>query len=214
MTPKSSSYERKNTKKSSAESSTHRRIIAGARHHFFAYGFRQVTMDDLAKELGMSKKTLYTYFSSKASLMEAVLLAKFGEVKGDLERITSSSPSDFSDTFRRMLECLQRHMGEIQPPFVRDVQREAPELFRLVENRRRDMIHTYFGKLLDEGRTTGVIRSDIPTKIIIEILMAAVDGIINPRRLVELGLTAKEAFSTVTAVIFEGVITETGRSHL
>jgi len=171
-------------------------------------------MDDLAKELGMSKKTLYTYFSSKASLMEAVLRDKFSEVEADLERITSSSSSDFPAALRQLLECMQRHTGELQPPFVRDVQREAPELFKLAENRRREMIHRYFGTLLNEGTRAGIIRTDIPTELIIEILLAAVDAIINPKRLGELGLTPKEGFTTVIAVIIEGVITETGRAHL
>ena len=40
----------------------HRRIVAGARRYFFAHGFRGVTMDDLAAELAMSKKTLYAHF--------------------------------------------------------------------------------------------------------------------------------------------------------
>ena len=43
------------------------RIVAAARRYFLAHGFRGVTMDDLAAELGMSKKTLYAHFSSKAA---------------------------------------------------------------------------------------------------------------------------------------------------
>ena len=113
-----------------------------------------------------------------------------------------------------LLECMQRHTGEIKPPFVRDVQREAPELFKMVESRRKEMIYRYVGKLLDEGRNAGIIRTDIPAELIIEILLAAVNAIMNPQRLSELSLTAREAFSTVTSVIFEGVITETGRSNL
>ena len=46
------------------------RIVAGARKHFFVHGFWSVTMDDLANELAISKKTLYTRFQSKAALLE------------------------------------------------------------------------------------------------------------------------------------------------
>ncbi|MGN6719163.1 MAG: helix-turn-helix domain-containing protein, partial [Candidatus Binatia bacterium] len=45
------------------------RIVSAARAHFFAHGFRSVTMDDLAAELGMSKKTLYAQFPSKTELL-------------------------------------------------------------------------------------------------------------------------------------------------
>ena len=99
------------TKDSSVKTSTRERIVSPARQHFFAYGFRRVTMDHLGHELGISKKTLYTHFLSKAALMEAVLLDKFRDVEADLERITSVSSSDFSAAFGQLLECMQKHIG-------------------------------------------------------------------------------------------------------
>ncbi|MFH1114546.1 MAG: TetR/AcrR family transcriptional regulator [Pseudomonadota bacterium] len=215
MSPKSAiRHDQQKAKEPAAETLTRQRIIAGARHHFFAYGFRQVTMDDLARELGMSKRTLYMHFSSKTALMQAVLNHKFSEIEADLERITHSSCSDFPVALRQLLECMQRHTGEIQPPFVRDVRRDAPELFKVAERRRREIIHTYYGTLLNEGCRAGIIRTDIPAKLIIEILLVAVEAILNPQRLDDLGLTLKAGFSAVITVILEGVITEQGRSHL
>ena len=55
-----------------------------ARTHFFSHGFRSVTMDDLAEELGISKKTLYAYFPGKFDLLEAVLADKFAGVEAML----------------------------------------------------------------------------------------------------------------------------------
>jgi AcrR family transcriptional regulator len=98
-------------------------------------------MDDLAEELGMSKKTLYAYFPSKTALLEAVVLDKLGSVEGDLAAIASESSSDFLGALHKLLACVQRHTEEIRQPFVRDVRREAPEIFKLVESRRRDLIH-------------------------------------------------------------------------
>ncbi len=187
------------------------RIVTAARHHFFAHGFRSVTMDDLAEELGMSKKTLYACFPSKTALLEAVLLDKFRSIETDFEAITSESASDVLGALHRLLACVQRHTDEIQPAFVRDMRRE-PELFKLVESRRRDHIQRHFGKLFEEGRRTGIIRKDIPAKVVIEILLGAVQAIMNPKKMVELGLTPKTAFSAIIAVILEGMIAETGRS--
>ncbi|MBI5249030.1 MAG: TetR/AcrR family transcriptional regulator [Desulfomonile tiedjei] len=190
------------------------RIIALARRHFFAYGFRGVTMDDLAKELGMSKKTLYTHFSGKAALIGAALLDKSREIEKDLDRITSDCASDFLAALYQLLSCMQLHLEEFRPPFLRDVQRESPEMFKLVEERREDLIHRYFGKLLDEGRKSGMIREDIQAGLLLEIFLGAIQAIVNPKKLAELGLTPKEGFSAIITVILEGVITETGRSNL
>jgi AcrR family transcriptional regulator len=195
-----------------AESYASQRIVAAARRHFLSHGFRSVTMDDLAEELGMSKKTLYASFASKAALLEAVLLDKFRSIDADLHRITSDC-TDVPTALHRLLECVQRHTEEIQPPFVRDMRRE-PEMFKMVEGRRRDVIRRYFTKLLDEGRKAGMIRKNIPTRHIIEILLAAVQAILNPPKMAELDLTPKTGFSTIITVILEGVVTETGRAQL
>jgi len=191
--------------------SPRQRIIIGARRHFLAHGFRRVTMDDLAEELGMSKKTLYAHFPSKTALLEAVLLDKFHDIETDLEVITSTSSSDSLGALHRLLACVQQHTEEIQPPFVRDIRREAPELFALVEKRRRDVIQRYFGKLFAEGRKAGIIRKDIPVKLIIEILLGAVQAIMNPPKIAELNLTPKTGFSAIIRVILDGVLTEKGK---
>src|SRR5262249_1718410 len=134
------------------ERSARPRIIAAARAHFLAHGFSRVTMDDLAQELGMSKKTIYAHFPTKTALLEPVLLDKFRCGEHDLRAITSECAADFATGLHRLLACLQGHTDEIRPPFVRDMQREAPDLFKVVETRRREVIQRYFGKLLREGR--------------------------------------------------------------
>ncbi len=196
------------------QSSARQTIVARARQHFFALGFRSVTMDDLAKELGMSKKTLYVHFPSKSALLEAVFLNKFQEVEGELEQITSECSSDFLASMRQLLACIQRHMEEVQPPFMRDMRRWGMQTFQLVERRRRDLIHQYFGKLLVEGRRAGIIRKDIPTKIVAEVLLSAVQAIMNPAKLAELGIAPKTGFSAIITLVFRGVMTEKGRSKL
>jgi AcrR family transcriptional regulator len=199
---------------SPGEHSARQRIVAGARRHFLAHGFRGVTMDDLAEELGMSKKTLYAHFTSKVALVEAVMQHKFAEVEAELTAIDSTQESDFSSMLHAMLATMQRQTAEIQPPFLRDIRSEAPEVFRQIEERRGDLIQRHFGKLFREGRRTGMIRKDIPTWLIIEIMLAATNAIVNPKRLLELDLTPRTAFTPIIRVLLEGVMTEEGRRQL
>ncbi len=170
-------------------------------------------MDDLAGELGMSKKTLYASFPTKADLLRAVLLDKFRRVEVDLQSISASFSNDMLDSLRQLLACLQCHTEEIKPPFVRDIRREAPQMFELVQTRRRQVIQTYFGSLLDECRKVGVVRKDVSTRLIIEILLGATEAIMNPARMAELRLTPRTGYSTIINVVFEGVLTEKGRKR-
>ncbi len=190
------------------------RIVAGSRRQFFTYGLRAVPMDELAAALGMSKKTVYTYFPSKIALVKAAILDKFQEVEAELEIITSEIQSDYMAVLHRYLACVQRHMDEIQPPFHRDIQREAPGIFEIIEARRKAIIQRYLGRILVEGRSSGVIRDDIPVEIMIEILLGAVQTIMNPSQIAKLGLTPKSGFLAIISAFFRGILTEKGRSRI
>ena len=183
-----------------------RRVVAVARRQFLAHGFRSVSMDDLAAELCMSKKTLYTCFPSKATLIEAVLKDKFREVEADLGRLAKDQVADVEMALHQFLSCVQQHTAEIQPAFVRDIGRETPELFQLVEQKRRELIRRYFGGLFEDGKKAGLIRSAIPTHLIIEILLGAVQAIMNPPKLMELGLTVEQGYSSVIRLVLEGAL--------
>jgi AcrR family transcriptional regulator len=183
-----------------------KRIVAAARRYFFSHGFRSVTMDDIAAELGMSKKTLYSCFSSKSEILEAVLLDKFQEIDADLGAITSENPKDAMAVLERLLLCSRRHTEEIQPAFVRDLRRESPDLFKLIETRRRAVIQQHFGRVLSQGRKAGIFRRDISSRMIVEILLGATEAIMNPAKMAELAVTPKTGMVAILSVILEGVI--------
>ena len=163
-------------------------------------------MDDLAAELGMSKKTLYSRFDTKQQLLEAVIDEQFRRVSEKCERILAAGGGDFSATLQEFLACIQRYTAEIQPPFLKDIRQEAPQTFQRVERLRRALIERYFGELMRRGRAAGVIRKDIPASIIIEILLAGVQAIVNPARMEELDLTVRSGCALVTKVVLEGAI--------
>src|SRR5215467_2722394 len=156
------------------------RIVEQARGHFFRHGFRSVSMDDLAAELAISKKTLYAHFASKIALLEAVLADKFTGVEAKLNDIARAYPHDFSAALHELLANMQRELDEIKPPFVSDMRQKAPHVFKTVERRRADLVERFFGDLFIEGQRTGMVRRDVPAKLIIEILLAMVQAIMNP----------------------------------
>ena len=191
--------------------SIQQRIVDAARAHFFSHGFRRVTMDDLAEELGISKKTLYAHFPGKLDLLEAVLADKFAGVEATLRRVTRAHPHDFPVTLRELLAGTQRELDEIKPPFVRDMRQKAPQVFKVVERRRAALIQRYFGKLFVEGQRTGMVRKDVPARLIVEILLAVVQSIMNPAKMEELGMMPKEGFAGILKTVLEGALTGKGR---
>jgi AcrR family transcriptional regulator len=187
------------------------RIVDAARIHFFSHGFRSVTMDDLAEELGVSKKTLYAHFPGKFDLLEAVLADKFARVEATLKEVTRAHTGDFPATLRELLAGTQRELNEIKPPFVRDMRQKAPDVFKVVERRRGALIHRHFGRFFVEGQRAGMVRKDVPAKLIIEILLAMVQSIMNPPKMEELGMMPKEGFAGILKIVLEGALTSKGR---
>lgn len=168
-------------------------------------------MDDLAQELGTSKKTLYTHFPGKIDLLEAVLADKFASVEETLKEVTRANPRDFSATLHELLAGTQRELGEIKPPFVRDMRQKAPDVFKVVEQRRAALIGRYFGKVFIEGQRAGMVRKDVPARLMIEILLAMVQAIMNPAKMEELGMMPKEGFNGILKIVLEGALTRKGR---
>src|SRR5213596_1903135 len=194
-------HRRKLLRRNRAPDSSRQRIVEAARAHFFSHGFRSVTMDDLAEELAISKKTLYAHFPSKIALLEAVLADKFAGVEAKLKEIKRAYPHDFPAALHELLANTQRELDEIKPPLVRDMRQKAPQVFKIVERRRAALIERFLGKLFIEGQRTGMVRKDIPVKLMIEILLAMVQGIMNPPKIEELGMIPREGFAGILKIV-------------
>jgi AcrR family transcriptional regulator len=201
----------KSRRRTRKNGSTRQRIVDAARAHFFSHGFRSVTMDDLAEELAISKKTLYAHFPGKIDLLEAVLADKFAGVEAKLKEVTRAHPHDFPATLQQLLAGTQHELDEIKPPFVRDMRQKTPQVFKGIERRRAALIQRYFGKLFVEGQRAGMVRKDVPAKLIIEILLAMVQSIMNPPKMEELGMVPKEGFAGILKIVLEGALTAKGR---
>lgn len=168
-------------------------------------------MDDLATELGISKKTLYAHFPGKIELLEAVLADKFAGLEKKLNEVMRAHPHDFSTALHELLVNTQLELDEIKPPFVRDMRQKAPQVFKVIERRRAALIERFFGKLFVEGQRTGMVRKDVPVKLIIEILLTIVQAIMNPVKMGELGMMPKDGFAGILKIVLEGALTRKGR---
>jgi len=193
--------------------SDRQRIVDAARAHFFSHGFRSVTMDDLAEELGISKKTLYAHFPGKIGMLEAVLADKFARVEATMKEATRAHRHNFPATLHELLAGTQRELDEIKPPFVRDMRQKAPQVFQVIERRRAALFQRYFGNLLLAGQRAGMVRKDVPADLIMEILLAVVQAIMNPPKMEKLGMMPKQGFAGILKIVLQGALTPKGRKH-
>ncbi len=162
-------------------------------------------MDDLAAELGVSKKTLYAHFPSKDALLAAVLQSKYESIRRILREVTRQRSQHFPEALHALSRGVQGEMSELQPAFLRDMSK-APEIFQRLEQRRANLIREHFGQLFRQGQRDGHVRTDIPVELMIETLLGAVQAIMNPQKLEQLELAPRDVFVGLLDLLLHGAV--------
>jgi AcrR family transcriptional regulator len=196
-----------------AENPVTTRIVRQAREHFFAHGYCQCTMDDLAAELGMSKKTLYVHFAGKEDLMRAVIEDLGREVRASADALFADRQLNFAAKLRGFAEGMMQRLGRLNPRTMRDLQRFAPELHQLLSEMREQNIPYVFGRFIEEGRKTGMVRADLDTAFAVQFFLQAMHGLIQPAAMERLNLTPREILPRAIELLFGGLLTPAGRKE-
>jgi AcrR family transcriptional regulator len=189
------------------------RILRQAREHFFVHGYCACTMDDLATELGMSKKTLYVHFAGKEDIMRAVLAQLGREIRADADALLANRQLGFSEKLRGFAEGMVQRLALLNPRTVRDLQRFAPELYQLTVEMRQKNIPYVFGRFIEEGKLSGKVRDDVDATFAVEFFLQAMQGLIQPATLDRLGFAPRDVVPRAIDLFFGGLLTPAGRKE-
>jgi AcrR family transcriptional regulator len=187
------------------------RIIAAARAQLFTVGYSALTMDALAAELGMSKKTLYVHFPAKDALVEAILEAFVSEVRESAATIFNDPSLSFTAKLHRFSETMVQRFVRMSPHVLRDLQRSAPHIYRHIEELRHNNIPHVFGRMIRDGQAAGMVRADIDPAFAIEFWRPAIQSLMHPDTLERLRLTPDQMFTRAVDLFFGGLLTPAGR---
>lgn len=187
------------------------RILRQADELFLKYGFTRVTMDEIAKSMGISKKTIYKFFSSKKDLVFSTLELKKMEVSNYVRNLMENTELDFISKLKDLMNFIGTVTARFSSPISDDLQKNFPDVWdELMEHRRQHTLKE-FGALIKEGIQEGIFREDIDRQLIVLIYVNAMHQMLNPETLATIPFTAPQVFETVITMIFEGIMTEDGR---
>ncbi len=187
------------------------RVLAAARTHFFTYGYSALTMDELAAELGMSKKTLYVHFPSKDALVSEILRGFVAEVRGSADALFADASLSFTVKLHRFSEAMTQRFLRMNPHIFRDLQRSAPHIYRQIEELRHKNIPHVFGQMMRQGQAAGMVRSDVDPDFAIEFWRPAVQSLMHPDTLERLKLSPDRMFAQAIDLFFGGLLSPAGR---
>lgn len=179
-------------------------ILETAKKRFFHYGYRKVTMDDIASDLGISKKTLYKHFGSKEELAREVLRV-FQENMANLFAEKKKAIQDPVERFETLIVEISRLRSAMNNRFPADIKKDIPDLWREVEGFREVQIMKNIAENLEEGIEKGRIRKDLNTQIATRVYLAAIQTIMQPDLLEKMDITVEEALSNISTIFLNGV---------
>lgn len=194
------------------EDITRKRIMLEARDLYFRFGFSKVTMDETAEKLGMSKKTLYKHFPSKEELLQAVTSDHMRECDDELRALCGRKDMGPLERLRRLMDHVAGIYAQMSESLIHDLRRSAPEIWKQVEESRRDHIFIEFGALIKEGRQKGVFRKDVDERLFVLIYFEVVQRILHPETLSGLPFKPSQVFDAIVKVLFEGLLTDKARA--
>jgi AcrR family transcriptional regulator len=141
------------------------RIIEEATKQFFQFGIRNVTMDEMAVTLGISKRTVYEIFKDKSELVQTCI-GKLTEYQDkNIVKVVSESSNVIEAIFVFMREGIKA-MNSINPVFFKDFEKLYPALWRKLEKEALAKRLELSVKLLTAGVDQGLFRKDMNTEIV------------------------------------------------
>ena len=157
-----------------------KRILNKVRDLFFRKGFGKVTMDELAAELGMSKKTLYNHFSNKQEMLTEVIRDLKNDLTIGADRIMLDDTLSFTDKLSGIMSFLGQTLGNMELDFLVDLKKSNPSLSKELENYKTEAVFNRFSNLLEEGIRKGYVRADINKSMAVMLYASVVEMAANP----------------------------------
>jgi AcrR family transcriptional regulator len=180
-------------------------IVEAARRLFFAPGFGRVSMDDLARELGMSKKTIYRHFPDKRSLLTAVLDQQFAAVERTLAAAaTDAEGQPFSVRVQRFLIAAGSELARIGAAQLAAGRGGDATLRRYVEQRVDATVYRRLDELFRDGHRRGLVPA--PPELLSEITRGALERLLASQLPSELDWTAADLLRATVDTVLYGAI--------
>jgi len=185
------------------------KIVELTEDKFFRDGFYKTTMDEVAGELKMSKKTIYKFFPSKDDLVAAIARHFMEGLKSKIVPALNSEKNAI-EKLAELNHILAKVSTKISTKRMDEIKQHLPKLWDEIDAFRTKMMFLNITKVIDQGKAEGLF-IDYPTPIIMNTLVSSVRSIVNPEFILNNNFSISEAALNVFKVVIGGIVTDNGR---
>lgn len=178
---------------------------------FLKYGLKNVTMDDIARELGISKKTLYIHFPDKNTLIERCAAQYVDNLDERINCIFNEDVNAIEQSYNVFVTILG-YINNVQPVVFFDLQKYYPKLWKIYSDIKANVMPTILKNNLQKGKSEGLFRPDLDEDVIVTLYTKITDMIFQDNTFSHIN------FKTMYQEFFKyhtyGIATEKGRKFL
>ncbi|HTX64156.1 MAG TPA: TetR/AcrR family transcriptional regulator [Opitutaceae bacterium] len=186
------------------------RILEAARTRLFAYGYSAFLMDELACDLGMSKKTLYVHFPGKDAIVGAIIDEIGQAIRSQMDVVLANPRLNFAQKLSGVIDVVGSNLAKTSPGMLHDLQRFAPQLHQKIDDVRRRNVPYVFGRLIRAGLAEGKVRPEFDPDFAVEYWLQAIRGMVQPEVLERTGLTPRQTLEKAIHLYFSGLLSSAG----
>jgi AcrR family transcriptional regulator len=184
------------------------KIISYSQHKFFSEGFSRTTMDEISRELCISKNTLYKYFPNKDKLILEVFKSFIRETSVEVEKIVSSDENAVQK-FVNLIHTVTNKLIRLNDKLFKDLQLHAPHIWIKIDEVRRQLMMKKLGKLIEQGKREELF-INYPAEIIQTIFISSLRSVMNPEFLMNSKYSKQESIKYTFRILLNGSLTKKG----
>lgn len=178
------------------------RILDHAETRLLEQGFRGMRVDELARDVGISKRTLYEQFRTKEEMASEALTRLAQKLHEAIEEILREDRNE-AERLHAMVLRISQTFARARPPFYRDLE-TTPALTQLV-NECRDRCFERVEELVRAGIANGNFRRELNPRLVRRTLIAAVDAVLRPEVLARDRVSLEHAFDGILDLVLNGM---------
>jgi AcrR family transcriptional regulator len=142
------------------------RIALKARELFIQFGIRHLSMDELASELGMSKKTIYNYYKDKEEIVMTMLQLKLDKGYDEHQLWKQKAKNAIHESFMAIDQTYEI-FSRMNPSTMFDLQKYHPNAYQAFISYKNKFLYDVIKNNLEWGIKDGLFRSDINVELIV-----------------------------------------------
>lgn len=180
---------------------------------FFRYGIKSLTMDDVAGELGISKKTLYQMVESKDDLVMKVLLHHTSREKSQCLNMASQA-SNAIEEILIVLDTNSQEMAQMKTNVINDLQKYHREGWLLIRNFHFDFVYKIIRENMIRGRKEGLYRENFDIDILAKLHLATAFNLFDEQTFPDGSTPRNVLFKEYMLHFLHGIVSPKGLTYL